>query len=229
MGKLKTTTKHSLIRCAVYALIAVIAWTAGYMNNKDADSVRMLNAQLNIANIRLIVTKEMMRERSLETIRLYIRKANPKVYDELANHIAKAVYIVADKNNIPADLLIAIMRTESNFDPFAVSSMDAKGLMQIRLFNKKGKSIWYSELKDAGVLKGKYDIYDPMINAESGSYILAGYMEKEGSLVKAFGRYSGNAVGYADKVACSLGAIRMAQIEAEMKGKDEGQNENDLP
>ncbi len=219
-----TKTKRTIFRITELIIVISLSWTFGYMTGQSNNGMMQLREgyieisdQLDDANARLDMRESLGRSRSLTSIEAYIRRANPKVYGRLAAHISEAIHNAADRNKVPVELLAAIMRTESNFDPFAVSGANARGLMQVRLFDGKGKPVWYHELKAESILPDHTDIYDPTTNAMSGGYIFAAYMESERSISKALGRYSGNATDYMEKVARNLGAIRLHQIETEMK------------
>jgi len=69
---------------------------------------------------------------------------------------------LAVKNNVPVDLVHAVVRTESNYNVRARGSVGEIGLMQIRL--STARSLGYS-----GSAKG---LYDPKINLEYGTRYL---------------------------------------------------------
>lgn len=56
---------------------------------------------------------------------------NARVDPELAKIIGKHVEENAKKFNLPVNLILSIIYAESKFNPFAVSSVGAKGLMQV--------------------------------------------------------------------------------------------------
>ena len=68
--------------------------------------------------------------------------------------------------DIPMEMVYAIMRTESSFDPNAVSHANAKGLMQ--LTDDTLDWITRYHLKT----EGEIDIFDPEINIMVGTYYL---------------------------------------------------------
>jgi soluble lytic murein transglycosylase len=96
---------------------------------------------------------------------------------------------------IDDDLVTAIIQVESSGNPKAISNKGAYGLMQIRW------SVWKDELKKAGIVKEKRDLFNPRINIEAGKYILAHYMDKHNNNLKAaLNSYSGGARNYYNKV-----------------------------
>ncbi len=78
----------------------------------------------------------------------------------------------AKTHNIPVTLALALSRGESNFDPRAVSSADAVGMMQI---------LWPITAKDLGITNRDL-LYEPCINIEAGVRYLR----------KMLDRYSGD-------------------------------------
>ncbi len=78
-------------------------------------------------------------------------------------------------------LVLAVIDVESAFDPFAVSSAGAVGLMQVMPF-------WPTEL---GL--SRKDLIDVELNIRMGTSILAYYLEREkGNYTRALGRYNGS-------------------------------------
>ena len=78
-------------------------------------------------------------------------------------------------------LVLAVIDVESAFDPFAVSSAGAVGLMQVMPF-------WPTEL---GL--SRKDLIDVELNIRMGTSILAYYLERErGNYRRALGRYNGS-------------------------------------
>lgn len=75
----------------------------------------------------------------------------------------------AEKCSIPPSLIYAVIHTESKFDSAAMSSANAKGLMQIT----DETYLW--AIKRAGEAASTHDpddLYDPEINIRTGCYIL---------------------------------------------------------
>jgi len=68
----------------------------------------------------------------------------------------------ADRHGLPLTLLLAVARGESDFDPKAVSSADAMGLMQIR---------WPGTAHHLGVAS-KAQLFDPCTNVDAGARYL---------------------------------------------------------
>ena len=82
--------------------------------------------------------------------------------------LAKALYVIKliETSKYP-DLVKAIITVESNWDPFALSEREARGLMQIRMIAAK-------EIKED--IKPS-DLYDPIINVKMGIRIFEEHMD----------------------------------------------------
>jgi len=92
-------------------------------------------------------------------------------------------------------LIVAMMAIESSFNPVAVSSMGAQGLMQVIPRYHQDK---------IGDARGKNPLFDPQLNVRVGTQVLAEGLRRFGSLQAALQYYGGarsdpNAA-YANKV-----------------------------
>jgi len=93
----------------------------------------------------------------------------------------KLVHREATRADLPPELILAVIETESNFDQFAISVAGAIGVMQIMPF-------WLDEI-------GRPD--DNLLHLDTnlryGCTILKFYLDKEnGDLRRALGRYNGS-------------------------------------
>lgn len=104
----------------------------------------------------------------------FIYKANVKLPSDTTQRKAKAfksaVHKNATKQKIPAELVYAIMHSESSFNPMARSHIPAFGLMQI-VPKTAGVDAYYFLYKKKKVLSSDY-LYDSSKNVETGSAYL---------------------------------------------------------
>jgi len=104
--------------------------------------------------------------------------------DAAAQRILRAVHCESTKHPMLRDrpqLVLAVIDVESAFDPFAVSSAGAVGLMQVMPF-------WPREL---GL--SIRDLLDVELNVRMGTSILAYYLTREGGdYRRALARYNGS-------------------------------------
>lgn len=95
--------------------------------------------------------------------------------------ILKLVHLEADRAELPPELILAVIETESNFDPYAISVAGAIGLMQIMKF-------WKDEIG-----RPNDNLLHIETNLRYGCTILKFYLDKEnGDLRRALGRYNGS-------------------------------------
>jgi soluble lytic murein transglycosylase-like protein len=107
--------------------------------------------------------------------------------------IAQAVLTEANRYSMSPVLLLSVMAVESGFDPRAVSTLGARGLMQVL---PAAHPRAFSNVKE---------LDDPAINVRIGSSILRGYLDAAGGDIDAaLWRYSGGGKGYARRVAVHM-------------------------
>lgn len=95
--------------------------------------------------------------------------------------ILKLVHLEAGRADLPPELILAVIETESNFDHYAISVAGAIGLMQIMPF-------WLDEIG-----RPNDNLLHIDTNLRYGCTILKFYLDKEkGDLRRALGRYNGS-------------------------------------
>lgn len=95
--------------------------------------------------------------------------------------LLKQVHYEATRAGLSPELVLAVIEVESNFNPFAISNVGARGLMQVMPF-------WLKEIGKPGD-----SLFRMQTNLRLGCTILKYYLEKEkGNLVLALGRYNGS-------------------------------------
>jgi soluble lytic murein transglycosylase-like protein len=96
-------------------------------------------------------------------------------------NILKLVHLEAMRADLPPELILAVIETESNFDHYAISVAGAIGLMQIMPF-------WLDEIG-----RPNDNLLHIETNLRYGCTILKFYLDKEnGDLRRALGRYNGS-------------------------------------
>ncbi len=109
--------------------------------------------------------------------------------------LLKHVHYEATKAELPPELVLAVINVESNFDQWAISSVGARGLMQIMPF-------WLKEIPEAGD-----NLFDVRTNLRFGCNILKHYLEREhNDYNRALARYNGSLgkTWYPDRVFTTL-------------------------
>lgn len=157
-----------------------------------------------------IVYKEVYRVRD-RAVDGFISNTNPKIYSRMRREIIEYASNSSKKYYLPTQLVIAMMRPESEFNTFAVSNKNAVGLMQINW------QVWKGELSKAGIATSLEDLYDPKINIEAGCYILRKYIDQTKDLKKAIYKYLGDDhLPYYKAIQDSLGLMSMIDISMEV-------------
>ncbi|MDA8088495.1 MAG: transglycosylase SLT domain-containing protein [Nitrospiraceae bacterium] len=118
-------------------------------------------------------------------------------------NVVERIYNEAHRHRFP-DVLIAIAKVESNFDPDAISDKGALGLMQVL------GSAWTEELRRRGIIHNEDDLFNVSKCMDASAYILDKYMAwNKGNLDAAIIHYGGPADhAYLGKILAALEEIR---------------------
>ncbi|MDN0083884.1 transglycosylase SLT domain-containing protein [Crenobacter sp. SG2305] len=107
-----------------------------------------------------------------------------------------AVQYEASRAGLDPQLVLALIQVESNFRKYAISSVGARGLMQVMPF-------WQRSIGSPG-----HDLFDLTTNLRYGCAILRHYLDIErGNLSRALGRYNGS-LGQPQYPDAVLGTLR---------------------
>lgn len=145
-------------------------------------------------------------ERMQENAAAFISQHYAKVSEEDALEIVHQAFISGKEHDIDPLLILAIIATESSFNPNAGSSAGAKGLMQVHA------KVHAKRFKEYGGVKAVHEIE---AGIEVGTQILKEYLNKTGSLKGALKYYVGAANhktdgGYSRKVLSMRSHLQMA-------------------
>ncbi|KEY60692.1 membrane-bound lytic murein transglycosylase MltC [Serratia sp. DD3] len=94
----------------------------------------------------------------------------PNHLDKRAHKYLPMVRKASQKYGVDESLILAIMQTESSFNPYAVSGSDALGLMQV-MQHTAGKDVFLMKGK-SGIPSRSY-LFDPENNIDAGTAYLA--------------------------------------------------------
>ncbi len=92
----------------------------------------------------------------------------------------------AQEYGLKEELIFAVIKTESSFDPDAVSRADAKGLMQITDLTFG----WIQELLGSEEILSNDMLFDPEINISHGTYFLSFLINYYGNTDTALAAYN---------------------------------------
>jgi hypothetical protein len=158
----------------------------------------------------------------IKSNRVSVREATPS---DLKDFVVGLVDEVARKFSLDSDLGLAIIETESSFNPQAISrdGYASKGLFQ--LLDSTGK-----ELLAKSELSRTYDPYDPSLNIELGMRHLHRLMklfESNTKLTNTISTYGASDTSSKEKLAIAAfnageGRVAQAQKQAKRQGEDPG-------
>lgn len=99
----------------------------------------------------------------------------------LRHNLLQTIYYEAKRSGLDPDLVLAVIRVESNFRKYAISSAGARGYMQIMI-------IWADIVGEPSS-----DLFNVKTNLRLGCAILRSYLDKEhGNIHRALARYNGS-------------------------------------
>jgi soluble lytic murein transglycosylase-like protein len=124
---------------------------------------------------------------------------------EMPDEILLRVYEEASANP-NSDILLAICKVESGFNPNIKSQKEALGLMGVR------PAVWLAELRQRGILQSKRDLFLIHANLAAGAYVLQKYLVRKGKLEEALNDYVGGDTDYVRRVVQALGEIYTARM-----------------
>lgn len=150
-----------------------LMWLSNERGHNQKVASEMERIQTDLADMRSSINANIAED----LICLKILVLNSKVPNQTAREIASVVYKHALRYERDPDLILAIMRIESGFDPDAVSRMGAIGLMQVM-------PQWID------VLDIRCELTDPDCNTRYGLQILGAYEQLYGGLEMALTAYN---------------------------------------
>ena len=100
-------------------------------------------------------------------------------------HYSSFVSTYSEQAGVDPALVYAVIRSESGFEHDAVSSVGAKGLMQITLDTYE----WAQTRKRVDEIMAHDTLYDPETNIEFGSYILSLLLDEFQNIPTALAAY----------------------------------------
>jgi soluble lytic murein transglycosylase-like protein len=180
--KFWTTSSHNSVRLlsqvAVAALAVAGVVTTASAANDGVDTELKERLQLAIADTDSFddpyVATVWLTDMAL---RLERRVKDPDERLQILQHVHQE----ADRADLPPELVLALIDTESAFDRYAISVAGARGLMQVMPF-------WMAELGQPDA-----NLFDIQTNLRMGCTILRYYLDMEdGELSPALARYNGS-------------------------------------
>lgn len=180
--------KMNRTRVLPYALVAagLLLWSALAMagNQQEeplANSVKSLmqKSVTDLAAPRLLFDSEQTAQQWLQEMSLRLAKRMPD--SQYREDFLKSVHYEATRAGLDPQLVLGLIQVESGFKKYALSSVGARGYMQVMPF-------W---VKSIGA--NEHNLFDMRLNLRYGCTILRHYLDIErGDYYRALGRYNGS-------------------------------------
>ena len=170
-------TTHSLLRTVLVVALALLPVTNTYGADKTDQELRQFLSSS-------LASYPEFKDRFDAEVWLVDMsgRISPFIPDpEERLNLLRKVYHHANHFKLQPGLVLSVIEIESSFNPYAVSSAGAQGLMQVMPF-------WRKEIG-----RESDNLTDIDTNLKYGSAILSHYLKKEkGNITRALGRYNGS-------------------------------------
>jgi soluble lytic murein transglycosylase-like protein len=171
---------------SVIAMVGLMLWSTITMagNQKEeplANSVKsvMQKSVSDVAAPRLLFDTEQTAQQWLQEMSVRLTKRMPDT--QYREDFLKSVHYEATRAGLDPQLVLGLIQVESGFKKYAVSSVGARGYMQVMPF-------W---VKSIGA--NEHNLFDMRLNLRYGCTILRHYLDIErGDYYRALGRYNGS-------------------------------------
>jgi len=191
---------------ALLLLISTIVVAGMYVWNNCASLDNASHANATVVEFKEIAPTETEQEKISRIIIVLKPQLDPKIADIIASSVIKN----SKEYNLPASLVVSIMNRESGFNTMAISSMGAKGLMQVMTKVHKDK------MKKMGI--NNYEAMHIDNSTKLGCSILREYLNTEKTTESALERYvGGKHKGYMKDVLATYLNINMMLSEKKVK------------
>lgn len=154
------------------------------------------------SNLKKIAALEPRRQKEVANIATFIRRINRHVDAKTAWREASSMVVYSMKYNVSVDLVVALSKAESTFNPGAMSKKGAMGVMQVMW------KVHHGMLSARGIATQKDHLFDPERGIEAGTLILSRYLNAYGTVQKALTRYyGGSSVAYRNKITKNVALL----------------------
>ena len=138
-----------------------------------------------ITPLHVVYTKAQKKDNITRRIARHIRYENNRMEKDTARMISRAIYDESEHKKVDYRLVLALMKIESNYDKHAVSSMGARGLLQVK------PSVAKHVANEAGVSWVDHSTLDePHTNIRIGIHIFSKLLNDFKDINKALKAYN---------------------------------------
>ncbi len=175
-------------------ILILVVGTLSLVSGSLSECVEVLGFQgsENNENIEPCYSDNFKRLARLNTI---ISRKGPWLSPSEVDNISYSIHLFSNKYSVEAELIIAVMQTESSFRPSAVSCRGAVGLMQIMPSTAKHLA---QELKIGNIEHNQ--ICNPLLNVELGTYYIQKLRRQFGDLESTLLAYNYGPTRYASSL-----------------------------
>jgi soluble lytic murein transglycosylase-like protein len=165
------------------------------------DSWMDLHPETSLARVRFMPVRM---QQNVASTALFIRKTNARIDAKTAWREAAAFVYYSAKYGVPSALATAVGKTESAFDPDAVSPKGASGVMQVMWKIHSGLLV----ANGIHAASSENPLSDPEKAIAAGCLLISRYIKAYGSVQTAMDRYyGGSSASYKRKVNRNIASI----------------------
>ena len=177
-----------LISTVIFIVLLCIAFTiarpTGITYRKRIDTKKPVSQIMSLKPTGAARLEEIEKNKAVSRIADYIRDENEELQEREVISISDMVYDESMRNNVDYRLILALIKTESNFRQDAVSKRGARGLLQVK------PSLAKDIAEEAGIeWRGKETLDQPEENIKIGVHILSKLIEDFESIDMALHAY----------------------------------------
>jgi hypothetical protein len=177
--RLSTVRRHGVtLLVGVPLALGVFDLPAKHMQADDAAARKVIEASATGETMPVFTTpsiREQFLNPSVEPQKFSIDSAKEEFFRTQIPY-GSIIYREARRNQLPPELVAAVVHTESDFRPRLVSNKQAHGLMQL--------------IPETGRLMGANDLFDPDENVRAGARYLRYLMDRFGDQTIALAAYN---------------------------------------
>lgn len=159
----------------VYLTILVIAATVAF-------SALIMSYKPAIAQAIAPVIVEIKTQTTVDKVYKYIRGVNPNIESSVLRTLSTSIVYESVKHDIPLNLILAVIKTESHFKQYAISHAGAMGFWQV---------LPRAHYDKIAKLENK-NLYDPITNSALGAKILKDCIKRFKSVESGLLCYNGS-------------------------------------
>jgi len=174
---LKSTPEEKQHMVETNTAIEVVEQSTGSLTmlpKLEKDELRSMLKQPDLAKAAIDYEQQVWEQDIRQVIQKWVSN------EQEAHTIARWVYFYSVRFDLSPELLLGLISVESRFDHFAVSSVGARGLMQVMPF-------WKKELGSESD-----NLFEIETNIRYGTAILRHYIDRYKTVTRALGAYNGS-------------------------------------